>query len=632
MRRKGFGILLLGLLLMVFLTPGLRVSASSGYYEITDFNLTVDLQGNGDAQVVERITYDFQGGFNGVLRNIDYSRTSGLADLAVFVQEGSTLREFKEDVTGGAQTYERSNEGSLVKLKVYERSDQVKKTFVYRYTLKNVAEKYNDIGIFNRKIIDTRWDVPLNNINITITIPAGATKDQLKVFAHGPLTGTSTIVDDRTFTFTVPSVNGVFVETLVIFPPALLPSSTNVFARDELPSILANEQRLADEANKAREEAQKAEEARLKREKLRQDLLPVFAGGIAAAILSLLAMVRKFSKELKPEFMGDYYRELPEDYTPAVMSYLLSKGRTKDDDIMATLMDLARKKVITLTPITVESGKIFRKEEDSVQLQWLNKEKLSTLMPHERFLAEWFLDDIGGGQGLILDDLETIVKKKKAALQFQNDYEYFKVKVKDVAETQGFFMANNLQGAAPFIVVAILFMGVGVITGVLLGSVLAFLIAGLGLLMLITLMGLNFVRKLSRKGTEHTAMWKAFKKFLLDFSNLKEAEIPSIVIWEHYLVYATALGVADQVIEQLPKVFSEADLSNPDLTYMGGYRSFNNIYIMNHAFNNTMSKVSSAVNAAQIANSAKSSGSGFGGGFSGGSSGGGGGGGGGGAF
>ena len=61
MRRKGFGILLLGLLLMVFLAPGLRVSASSGYYEITDFNLTVDLQGNGDAQVVERITAVCQG-------------------------------------------------------------------------------------------------------------------------------------------------------------------------------------------------------------------------------------------------------------------------------------------------------------------------------------------------------------------------------------------------------------------------------------------------------------------------------------------------------------------------------------------------------------------------------------------
>src|SRR5690606_9846350 len=104
-------------------------------------------------------------------------------------------------------------------------------------------------------------------------------------------------------------------------------------------------------------------------------------------------------------------------------------------------------------------------------------------------------------------------------------------------------------------------------------------------------------------------------------SNLKDAEIPSLVIWGHYLVYATSLGVADEVIDQLPKVFTEADLSNPDLTYMGGYRSFTNFYLLNNSFNNTMSKVSSAVSSAQIASSSKSSGGGFGGGFSGGSSG-----------
>ena len=127
-------------------------------------------------------------------------------------------------------------------------------------------------------------------------------------------------------------------------------------------------------------------------------------------------------------------------------------------------------------------------------------------------------------------------------------------------------------------------------------------------------------------------MWMAFKQFLQHFSNMQEAEIPSLVIWEHYLVYATSLGVADEVIDQLPKVFSEQELTNPDLTYMGGYRSFSNFYIMNQAFSNTMTRVNSAVSTAQIAASQKSSGSGFGGGFSGGSSGGGGGGGGGGAF
>jgi uncharacterized membrane protein len=50
-------------------------------------------------------------------------------------------------------------------------------------------------------------------------------------------------------------------------------------------------------------------------------------------------------------------------------------------------------------------------------------------------------------------------------------------------------------------------------------------------------------------------MWRAFKRFLLHFSSLDRAEIPSLVVWEHYLVYAVVLGVAKEVLEQLKVVF-----------------------------------------------------------------------------
>ena len=632
MVKKGYIRLLFSFILIILLLPGVQARASNRYLEASKFDLTVDIKDNGDARVVENITFRFDGSFNGVLRDIAYDRTSGIEDIQVQLKENGSLTEFTEGYSGSSGTYELEDTGSLAKLKIYEESSDEEKTIVVSYTLKNVAEKYNDIGILNRKIIDTGWDITLNNINITITIPEGATKDKLKVFAHGPLTGTSTIVDNRTFDFTVPSVNGQFVETLVIFPPELLPNSTNVFAKDQLPTILENEGKLADIANKEREEAQKEIEAERKRKELGRNLLPVFLGGIAAAVGSIIFMARKYTRGLPPEFEGYYYRELPEDYSPAVMSYLLSKGKTKDDDIMATLMDLARKKVIRLSPTEVETGKIFKKTEETFKITWLDAGKTSSLLPHEKFLAEWFINDIGGGTGLVLEDLEEIVKTKKAALQFQSDYSYFKALVKETAEAKGFFTANVIKGAGIFVLLGFGFIVAGIIGSFVLGSFVAFALIILGGVMLILLLVVNFIRMLTRYGTEHTAMWNAFKRFLLDFSNLKDAEIPSLVIWEHYLVYATSLGVAKEVIDQLPKVFTEAELGNPDLTYMGGYRNFSSLYFMNNAFGNTMTKVSSAVSSAQIANSTKSSGGGFGGGFSGGSSGGGGGGGGGGGF
>ena len=74
---------------------------------------------------------------------------------------------------------------------------------------------------------------------------------------------------------------------------------------------------------------------------------------------------------------------------------------------------------------------------------------------------------------------------------------------------------------------------------------------------IILLLAGAFLRRRSPMGSTHLAMWKAFRRFLLDFSSLDRAEIPSLIIWEHYLVYATVLGVAKQVISQLKVVYPE---------------------------------------------------------------------------
>ena len=69
-------------------------------------------------------------------------------------------------------------------------------------------------------------------------------------------------------------------------------------------------------------------------------------------------------------------------------------------------------------------------------------------------------------------------------------------------------------------------------------------------------------RTLTEPGQWQVDQWQAFRRFLKDFSNLDRAQLPQLILWEHYLVYATALGVAAEVIRQLPVVYPE--LSQPD--------------------------------------------------------------------
>ena len=108
----------------------------------------------------------------------------------------------------------------------------------------------------------------------------------------------------------------------------------------------------------------------------------------------------------------------------------------------------------------------------------------------------------------------------------------------------------------------------------------------------------------NEKAIEHIEKWKGFKRFLKDFSKLDEKDYGSIVIWEHYLVYAIGLGVADKVLEQLKDIYPE--ITTLDDTYSGIYHSSSY-----HSFSNSF-------NSASTGAFTYSSSTGSGGGFSGG--------------
>jgi uncharacterized membrane protein len=62
------------------------------------------------------------------------------------------------------------------------------------------------------------------------------------------------------------------------------------------------------------------------------------------------------------------------------------------------------------------------------------------------------------------------------------------------------------------------------------------------------------------EGRLYYERWNNFKKYLTDFSALKEHPPESIKIWDHYLVYATALGVAEKVLHNMSLVVPSEQL------------------------------------------------------------------------
>jgi len=617
---------------LISIFPGPASAASSRSYHISEYIINITINTDGSAHVEEHITYNFSGKFNGVTFDIDLSGTKGISNSEVFIIKQGQQIPVEKNNSEKPGTYLYTSEDEMIHFKVFEPSEDEEKTFIYKYTLHDAVTKYKDIAEFNRKMIGTGWQVHIENVLIKATLPDGAEKDDIRVFGHGPLTGTSQIIDHKTVEFTVPLLPPeTFVETRILFPTSLVPNSENIVDKTALPEILEHESKLAEKANIEREKAREQLRTQEERErKLRTAGKVSFYALLLFWFFTIILLYIKYDKEYKSKFTGKYYRELPGEYTPAEMSVLMNMGYVQPRDIMATLMDLVRKKYLILEEVTFHRKTLFGdKQIKDYKISINPKSSPENLKSHESFLIQWFINEIGNGTSVLLNDITNYSKDQKQALDFNDDYDLWCEKVQNEAKKNNFFDSSTTKG----IIIGVLIAFVYIIAGVLMPTIfyfpVGFILTVLGIILLI------FSARIKRRspyGNEQYIMWKAFRRFLKDFSRLEHAEIPSIILWEHYLVYAISLGVAKEVIKQLPLVFRDEDLTNPQLTYLYSM-SYGHFNTFERTFNNAINTIQASVtSAASIASSQDSSKTGSGGGFSGGSSGGGGGGGGGGAF
>jgi uncharacterized membrane protein len=84
------------------------------------------------------------------------------------------------------------------------------------------------------------------------------------------------------------------------------------------------------------------------------------------------------------------------------------------------------------------------------------------------------------------------------------------------------------------------------------------------------------IERRSKQGNEDYVRWRAFEKFLKEFTNIKDYPMPGLTIWEHYMVYATAFGIADLVEKQVRFKYqqmnqTEALNRSPFFRYPGFY-------------------------------------------------------------
>lgn len=590
------------ILLVIFLIPS--VYAGTAYAD--SININAKINSDGSMKVTETIRWDIDESLNGLYRDILITNPANELNGASKVEINEVIVDGKNfnysDLTlqnGASGKYNINDIKNGKQIKIFTPSRDGYKTTKITYTLYDVVVKYNDVAEMYWNFIGDGWEYGIDNVNINITLPGSS--NMLKVFAHGPLNGYSEIINANSVALNVSGLRrGEQVDARLLFDNSLVDTTKRVY-ENKLESILEQEGELAKQANLKREIAKKS-----------------FWGAIIITVIALLApiiiYIRARKKASKPVFNGKYYRELPEDYGPAIMNKLLNPvmgGSASSKDMLATLLDLVRKKYVEIEPII--NGK--NKQPKDYLLKLVNTD-LSELNESEKH----FVDNLifVGTTEITLKELS---KKNSKSVTAQNEankaYLKWQEIVKKIAEEKDLLKADNIKiGMFKYILCFLLPIGVATYGGTygyddIIGIGILGIIVSIFELIIIMLSHYDLNIR-TEKGIEHNAMWKAFKKFLLDFSKLDEHDYKSIAIWEHYLVYATALGVSKQVIKELKIIFPTEFEQDTNM-----FSTYTTIGILANS-NSFGSFESSFTSAAGTAFSHASSSSGSGGGFSGG--------------
>ncbi|MGO5427481.1 DUF2207 family protein [Fusobacterium mortiferum] len=583
-------------------------------YEIESLDIVANIERDGSLEVEERVVYDI-GKINGILYNIDALGYGKFTDLQIFYEDDGEFKQARNNTAPSEGNFTVSVDDGLYKIKLYAPSQNERKEFIFRYNLTRGVTVYRDIAQLNRKMVGKEWQNSIGNISVTVNLPENVKKDDIYAFGHGPLTGNIEILDGKSVRYTLNDYRpGEFLEVNLLFPKNILTSFNPLLMKNKsaLKEILDMEGKLAKEANDARKRA----------------IIGFYLGRVVLVLavawwLFLVVFIYlKNSKRYKVENeYGEYFRELPDDYSPSIAGTLVSRNLYPSGrELFAMLLDLVRKGHLKL-------------EEGEKTTTLILQESGKPLSEEEKFILNWYIRELGDGEKIILESVEASIKGRGGAKEFNRNYERWRTIVySDMLEKN-----LKMDKRDKFSTSLGIFTGIAYFIGG--GMLVVYFQSELFILMILLgfiLLPYTFSRKRASLEKEKAiSRWEAFKKFLVDYSNLEEAKLASIELWEHYFVYAVALGVAEKVAKGYSKIMSK---KGEESTIIGGrgYRnnSLMNMYLYSHAFRSMERNTSFVAQRAMesVARSSRSSARGRGGGFSGGSSGGGGGRSGGGAF
>jgi len=545
-------------------------------YKVEDYRIVADVKENGSIDVVEYLKYYFDESMNGVYRDILYKYTfsgqkndmeatslryqaSGINNIKVSTSDVSFENmTVASDMSGGTTSNGMSNVYSISdvtengyrrNIKVFTPVDSNEYKYVkYEYTIKDVIVNYNDYAEFYWNFVGADWQCYIDNLDIIVNFPEST---NLKAYGH-----TYANVDENginilgnQFNMKVTGISeGTAVDIRGIFP-----NSTMQYVAKS----------VKENYDFVKLEAIEKKAAKDKESYNFSNTVWIFF--IVLNIITFIYIIiksNKFaSKNIKKYKKDEHFADLLDKYSIGDYSSMINRmfGYSDPNLIVASILDLSNRKYIKLE--SLKKAKIFKDtyeyfvsvdtSKDLVKLNDYEKELLNyifnkksdTKINTQEFVDNRFeLNERFKELGL---DYKLGAKYRKSCSDktLANDKKMYNPVPKELWKKVLYGMVMlfvvaliNIFLISPLVDKTIMFVSV-VIGEMFVFVVLASIVS-------------TIAKTLKDEYVDEYNKLVGLKKYLTEYSLIKERYPIEMVLWGKYLVFASLFGIADKVSKE----------------------------------------------------------------------------------
>ncbi len=534
--------LLILIVLLTLLSPSIATGKS---YYIKEAFTEIKIKQDGLVQITERITYGLSGRFHYLGRTIPL--------------KGLQIENLRASVKGAAASIKREvfpGRGIDITARISDDPENINLgvenkdvTLVVSYDLKGAVNLYQDIAEIFPKLWGEGWSVPVKRLRGEIFLPK-ASIDSVKYWVHPKDYLASEKVTENKISLIFEDIPpNQFIEVRLLMPKDWF-ENAKFAKRYNYPAI---------------EKIEKIEmgyERKILLIKALSLMILIFAFAIPITIYLI------WGREPKVSYSAPYEHEPPYPDPPSfVNAIMMGKiGIPTLEGFIASVLELVR------------NGHIRFKEGDKkeiyIELGEGNADKLPK--PEKEVLD--FLKKELKESGRSWESLKESWSKTP---RFKEFFESWKDLVRWEVNPKRFFSDTGSKILKAYGATALI---LGILSIMIIISsdkkmfypkALNFMTLSLGILSLAGLVSLLLPEQIGGRWTTfgriYYMKWNAFKRFLSDFSLLKIHAPQSTAIWDRYLVYATALGIAEKTWKAMKFIVPRESLRESSFYPMWGF-------------------------------------------------------------